>query len=172
MFRLASALRPCTSSIRQISTSKALSEGFGAVPKGFNQYKESTFDEDPAERPHRRPLPSVNRIELIGGVASDIRLNQTQNGKDIASFTVATNVEVRRVDGSLAEFTDFHNVTVFGPLVKFVQNNLQKGSRVVINGRLSYIGGVADELGNRTPKQAVITAELVQPLARITKRVE
>ncbi|CAD5214446.1 unnamed protein product [Bursaphelenchus okinawaensis] len=150
MSRLASTLR---SSIRQLSTTPKIRSDFGAVPEGFNKYTEPTAPYDNTERA-RRPLPSVNRVELIGGVASDVRISHTPNGKDVANFQLATNVEVRKVDGSLAQFTDFHAINVFGPLVRFVERNVEKGCRVVVNGRLSYTGGSVDELGNRTPKQA------------------
>jgi single-strand DNA-binding protein len=74
-------------------------------------------------------MKSLNKVQIIGNLGSAPDIRDTKNGK-LASFRVATN-------GTTAEQTDWHNVVVFNDnLVAIIEEHLEKGNRVYLEGRL------------------------------------
>ena len=43
------------------------------------------------------------------------------------TFTLFTNVDFRKADGSVGEHNEMHSVHVFGNQANFIKNNLTKG---------------------------------------------
>ena len=72
---------------------------------------------------------------------------------------------LRGVGGEEIETKERHSITAFGKLAQVVEKNLDKGSRVLIHGRLHNAGGLLQENGERTPRQVYIHAEMITPLA-------
>ena len=79
---------------------------------------------------------SVNKACILGNVTKDPTIRQTQDGKDIASFSIATNESWKNKDGSKAEKVEFHNIVVFGGQASVVKNYVKKGSQLYIEGKL------------------------------------
>jgi single-strand DNA-binding protein len=74
-------------------------------------------------------MKSLNKVQIIGNLGSAPDIRDTKNGK-LASFRVATN-------GTTAEQTDWHNVVIFNDnLVAIIDEHLEKGNRVYLEGRL------------------------------------
>lgn len=74
----------------------------------------------------------MNTITIIGNVGKDPELRYTQGGKAIAKFTVATT---RGKDDK--KDTTWHNVVVFDEQAENVCEQVKRGSRVLVQGRLS-----------------------------------
>lgn len=70
---------------------------------------------------------SINRIELLGGVADSPSERTTRNGNNYLTFNMFTNVEFRKPDGTTDENVELHNVIVFGNLINYSRKNIQKG---------------------------------------------
>nr|CAD2177863.1 unnamed protein product [Meloidogyne enterolobii] len=121
-------------------------------------------------QPQRRMNKGVNRVELLGGVAGDPVYKVTQRGSEFASFNLYTNVDRKLGNGNIVTNTEVHNVVAFGGVAKYIQQNLHRGSRVYITGRLHYNGGMLLADGTRTPRMASINVENVYPLARSLRR--
>nr|CAD2132915.1 unnamed protein product [Meloidogyne enterolobii] len=121
-------------------------------------------------QPQRRINKGVNRVELLGGVAGDPVYKVTQRGSEFASFNLYTNVDRKLGNGNIVTNTEVHNVVAFGGVAKYIQQNLHRGSRVYITGRLHYNGGMLLADGTRTPRMASINVENVYPLARSLRR--
>lgn len=75
----------------------------------------------------KKTLPSINRVELLGGVAADPLIKQTVRGSEFASFNLFTNVDRRTPDGQIMTNVEVHNVIAFGGLAKYIRNNIQRG---------------------------------------------
>ena len=73
----------------------------------------------------------------MGNLGSDPELRYSQDGRPRAKFRIATSHARKREDGSWEEFTDWHNVVVFGPQSEHCANHLTKGSGVLVEGRLT-----------------------------------
>lgn len=74
----------------------------------------------------------MNRITIAGNVGKDIELKYLPSGMAVANFSVAdtTGKDDKRK-------TIWHNVTVFGDLAENTAGSVVKGTRVVIEGRLT-----------------------------------
>uniref|UniRef100_A0A915BTR3 Telomerase reverse transcriptase n=1 Tax=Parascaris univalens TaxID=6257 RepID=A0A915BTR3_PARUN len=128
----------------------------------------STVDETKNKRKHAF---SMNRVELIGGVAEAPIQRVTRSGGDYVTFNMITNAEFRRQDGERSDQSELHSISVFGRAGDFVLRNIQKGTRVFVSGRIHYQTMTRDD-GARMGRMATINAEVVQPLAKLRPRMD
>jgi single-strand DNA-binding protein len=73
----------------------------------------------------------VNKVILVGRLAQDPEVRYTQSGKAVASFNIAVN----RFGGQ-KESTDFIPIVAWEKLAEICGNNLTKGRRILVEGRL------------------------------------
>ena len=81
---------------------------------------------------------SVNKVILIGNLGRDPEVRQTQDGRPVVNFTLATNESWKdRQTGERRERTEWHRVVIFGEgLADIAQRYLHKGSKVYLEGEL------------------------------------
>jgi single-strand DNA-binding protein len=81
---------------------------------------------------------SINKVILIGNCCKDPEIRTTQDGKEIASFSLATNESWKdKSSGEKKEKVEFHRVVVFSSgLANIVKNYVKKGSKLYIEGQL------------------------------------
>lgn len=78
----------------------------------------------------------LNQTEVLGNATKDPELRQTPNGGTVCSFGVATNFSWKSRTGETQERTEFHNIVVWGDLAQAVAQNVKKGKKVYVSGRL------------------------------------
>ena len=73
----------------------------------------------------------MNKVILVGRLAQDPEVRYTQNGKAVASFSVA-------VDSGFGDNrrADFIPIVAWEKLAEICGNNLTKGRRILVEGRL------------------------------------
>jgi single-strand DNA-binding protein len=75
---------------------------------------------------------SINKIVLTGNLTKDPDVKYTQSGKAVAMFSIAVN------DGfGDNQKTYYPNIVVWGKTAETVGNNLVKGSKVGVVGKLT-----------------------------------
>ena len=81
---------------------------------------------------------SVNKVILVGNLGRDPETRQTQDGRPIVNFTLATNETWKdRQTGERRERVEWHRVVIFNEhLAQIAQNYLSKGSKVYLEGQL------------------------------------
>lgn len=79
-----------------------------------------------------------NRVQLVGNLGMNPEIVNFENGKKIAKFTLATNEMFKGADGEAKTKTYWHNVVAWGKQADLVQNHLEKGNQVSIEGKLTY----------------------------------
>ncbi|MGL9681548.1 MAG: single-stranded DNA-binding protein [Wolbachia sp.] len=81
---------------------------------------------------------TINKVILIGNLGRDPEIRTMQNGKEMASFSIATSENwTDKFSGIRSEKTEWHNIVVFSEgLVKVVKDFARKGSKVYIEGSL------------------------------------
>ncbi len=81
---------------------------------------------------------SVNKVILVGNLGQDPEIRSTQDGRQIANFSIATSDSWKdKNTGERREKTEWHRVVVFNEgLVRVIQNYVKKGSKVYIEGSL------------------------------------
>lgn len=74
----------------------------------------------------------MNRIVLMGRLTKDPEVKYTQSGKVVTTFTLA----VDRPTSKEEREADFIPIVVWGKSAELAGNSLQKGHRVLLEGRL------------------------------------
>ena len=80
---------------------------------------------------------TINKVILVAVLGQDPKIGQTQNGKEYANFSVATSKKWKDQSGEKKEETTWHNISVWGNLVKVCQY-LDKGSKIYLEGEIKY----------------------------------
>lgn len=78
-------------------------------------------------------MRSLNKIILVGNLAADPEVRQTQKGTTVATFPVATNRDFTS-NGEKKKVTDFHRVVAWSKLGEMCGKYLEKGKAVYIEG--------------------------------------
>ncbi len=77
-----------------------------------------------------------NKVQLIGNLGKAPEVKNTESGKKLAKFSVATNETYKNAKGEKVIDTQWHNVIAWGTTAEFAEKYLDKGSEVVIDGKL------------------------------------
>jgi single-strand DNA-binding protein len=100
-----------------------------------------------------------NYVQLIGNVGNSPVIKSLPNGNMMARFSVATSEYINE-NGSLKTKTEWHNVVAWGKNAKAIEKKCNKGTEVVINGKLvnrSY----EDNSGNKRYITEVVVNEII-----------
>ena len=76
------------------------------------------------------------QVTILGNTGRDVELRYTPQGLPVANFSVASNT-VRNTPRGQEKKTDWYNVTAFGKQAETLAKYLQKGSQVLVRGKLS-----------------------------------
>ena len=101
-----------------------------------------------------------NRVQLIGNVGMDPEISLLEDGKKMAKFSLATNDQFTTVQGEKVEKTYWHHVSFFNRSVEIVEQYVTKGSRVGIEGKLTYRSW-EDEAGLKHYRIEIVGRELL-----------
>jgi single-strand DNA-binding protein len=84
-----------------------------------------------------------NKVQLIGNLANAPEIRNTESGKKMVRFSVATNETYRNANGEKVTETQWHNLVAWGKIAEIAGKYLSKGSEVAIEGKItsrSYTG--------------------------------
>lgn len=79
---------------------------------------------------------NLNKIFVLGNVTRDPEVRALPSGQQVTSFGLATNRFYTDGTGQKKQDTEFHNVVCFGKLADISSRYLNKGSLVLIEGRI------------------------------------
>ena len=79
-------------------------------------------------------MKSINKVTLIGAVGQDPETRFTAAGMAVASFSLATSVKPKGKE----EVTMWHSCVAFGKLAEIIQQYVFKGTKLYIDGTISY----------------------------------
>lgn len=102
-------------------------------------------------------MKNMNEIKFIGRLGKDPEVRYTKTGKAVATFSVAVPRDY--APQGQEPITDFFNIVAWGILAEFCGNNLAKGLRVFVLGRVqnrSY-----DDKNGQKRWTTEVTAEFV-----------
>lgn len=77
-----------------------------------------------------------NKVQLIGNLGNAPEIKNTENGKKLARFSIATNETYQNAKGEKVNETTWHNLVAWGKLADVAEKFLLKGTEVVIEGKL------------------------------------
>lgn len=76
-------------------------------------------------------------IILIGNLGKEPEMRYTPSGQPVVSFSVATNRSYKGAEGQPVKETTWFRVTAWGKQAETCNQYLHKGSKVLVEGRLT-----------------------------------
>ncbi len=77
------------------------------------------------------------KIIIVGYLGGDPEMRYTPNGQAVTNFSVATSNRFTGSDGQLVDETTWFRVSVWGRQAETTNQYLKKGSRVLVEGRMT-----------------------------------
>lgn len=83
-------------------------------------------------------MASLNQATIIGYVGDVPKISNTQNGRKVASFAIATTEKgyTSKSGVQYPDRTEWHNIVLWGNLAEIAEKYLRKGSSVFIQGKM------------------------------------
>lgn len=100
----------------------------------------------------------VNKITLLGRVGKEPDVRSLDNGKKVATFSLATS-ERYTVNGEKKETTEWHNIVAWDPLAGVIEKYVNKGDMLYIEGKITN-RSYNDKDGNNRYITEIIAREL------------
>lgn len=105
-------------------------------------------------------MRTVNKVILIGNITRDPIIKDTESGKKIAMFSLATNRYFKTADGENRSEAEFHNCVAWGALAEKAEQFLTKGKLVYIEGRLKT-RVIEKEGGEKIYKTEIVVGNMI-----------
>lgn len=102
---------------------------------------------------------NLNKVFLIGRLTRDPEKRALPSGQSVTSFGLATDRFYTDKNSQKQQQTEFHNVVMFGKLAEIGSQYLNKGSLVLIEGRLQTRTW-QDSSGNQKSRTEVIAERM------------
>ena len=100
-----------------------------------------------------------NKIVLVGNLTRDIDIRFSQAGLAIAKSAIATSRKFKSNTGEQKEEVCFIDITFFGRSAEIAHQYLRKGSKILLEGRLSFEQW-NDQNGQKRSKHSVIVENM------------
>ena len=79
---------------------------------------------------------NLNRVFILGNVTQVPEVRTLPSGQPVVSFGIATNRFYTDTTGAKKQDAEFHNIVAFGKLADICSRYLNKGSLLLVEGRL------------------------------------
>jgi len=89
-----------------------------------------------------------NKVQLIGNLGNAPEVKNTESGKKMVRFSVATNESYRNAAGEKITETQWHTLVAWGKVADIAEKYLDKGTEVAIEGKLIN-RNYTDKAGNK-----------------------
>ena len=101
-----------------------------------------------------------NKVQLIGNLGNAPEVRNTESGKKLARFSIATSETYRNAKGEKVKETQWHNLIAWGKVADIAEKYLTKGSEVAIEGKLMN-NNYTDKDGNKKYDTEIQVHELL-----------
>ncbi len=78
-----------------------------------------------------------NKVQLIGNLGNNPEIITLDSGKKLAKFSLATNENYKNARGEKVTDTQWHNIVAWNKTAEIVEEYLQKGKEIAIEGKLT-----------------------------------
>jgi single-strand DNA-binding protein len=79
-----------------------------------------------------------NKVQLIGNLGNAPEIKNTDSGKKVARFSMATNDSYKKENGERVTETQWHNLVAWGKVAELAEQYLNKGSEIAIEGKITH----------------------------------
>jgi single-strand DNA-binding protein len=103
---------------------------------------------------------SINQVILMGNLTNTPEIRQLPSGNSKANFALALNRSYKDADGQWQDAVDYVDIVAWGTLASQVHESLDKGSRVLVSGRLQNSVWQDKETGAKRSKMEVLATDV------------
>jgi single-strand DNA-binding protein len=82
-------------------------------------------------------MAGVNKVTLVGNLGKDPEVKHLDNGRAVATFSMATSESYKNKEGEKITNTEWHNVVLWSPIAEIAEKYLKKGNQTYIEGKLT-----------------------------------
>ena len=108
-----------------------------------------------------------NKVQLIGNLGKAPEVRNTESGKKLVRFSVATNESYRNAKGEKVTETQWHNLVAWGSVADIAEKFLAKGTEVCVEGKLVN-RNYTDKEGNKKYITEIQVSELLMLGGKLT----
>jgi len=101
-----------------------------------------------------------NKVQLIGNLGNQPEVITLESGKKLAKFTMATNESYKNAQGEKITDTQWHNIIAWGKTAQIIEQYVNKGEELAIEGKLTS-RGYDDKDGNKRYITEIVVNELL-----------
>lgn len=101
-----------------------------------------------------------NKVQLIGNLGNAPEVRNTESGKKLVRFSIATSETYRNAKGEKVKETQWHNLIAWGKVAEIAEKFLTKGTEVAIEGKLMN-NNYTDKDGNKKYSTEIQVHELL-----------
>lgn len=113
-----------------------------------------------------------NKITLLGNTTRDIELRYSPNGSAIAKTAIATSHKYK-VNGEQREDVCYIDLTFFGRSAEIANQYLQKGSKILVEGRLNFEQWVDNNSQKRSKHSVIVEVmKMVESKSALENRAQ
>jgi len=80
----------------------------------------------------------INQVSISGNLTDNPDLHTFPSGNHVTNLRIANNTRRKNNKGEWEDVPGFYDVRVWGGFGKWISENLAKGDKVVVSGRLSW----------------------------------
>jgi single-strand DNA-binding protein len=96
----------------------------------------------------------MNKVIISGNLGQKPEVRKANSGNSVGNFSVATNQRVKKGD-EWVDNTEWHRIVVFGKTAENCERFLDKGSKVIVEGRIQY-RSYEDKEGNQRKATEIV----------------
>lgn len=103
----------------------------------------------------------MNQVNFMGRLVAqpEIRYTSGENATCIANFRIAVDKRFKNRNNNDAPTADFFRITAFGKLGEFAEKYLNKGTKIVMTGRIEN-NNYTDSDGNKVFRDQIIAENI------------
>lgn len=110
-------------------------------------------------------MSTINKAILIGNLGNDPEYNESENGKQLCTFRIATSEKYND-----KEYTEWHQIEVWGAQAAACSKYLSKGKAVYVEGKIRTSTWV--DKNKQEQKRTFISAHTVKFISPARKEQE
>ena len=100
-----------------------------------------------------------NKVILMGNLTRDVEVRTTPSGQNVANFSLAVSRNWKGQDGQTQEQTSFINCVAWGKPGEIIAQYVQKGSPLLVSGRLDQRSWDDKESGQKRSTVEVVVED-------------
>jgi len=102
-----------------------------------------------------------NSVQLIGNLGAEVTQVKTKNDSPMVKFPLATNDYYTDSAGEKVTQTEWHNIVAYGKKAENMSKLLDKGSNVLIRGKITY-NSYEDKEGVKKYTTSIVAEEFIK----------